>query len=143
MSAPFVGGCACGALRYRCTAEPYVSYARHCTECRKRTGSAYGVSLQVPAEAVTIEAGTPKRRARTADSGNTINSSFCAACGTTIMSENEARPHIRVIFAGTLDDPSWVPILADIFTDSAMPWVHLDADVERFPRMPDFSKYFG
>ena len=53
-----------------------------------------------------------------------------------------ARPHVRVIFAGTLDDPSWVPIKANIWTRSALPWVHLDPDIERFEMLPDFAKYF-
>ncbi len=141
MAAPFSGGCACGALRYTCASEPYVSYACHCTECQKRTGGAFGTSVMVPADGVTLE-GTPKEHHRTADSGNTITCLFCGACGTTVMAVNSARTHVRVIFAGTLDDPSWVPMLANIWTGSAMPWVSLSPEIENFPAAPDFRKYF-
>lgn len=143
MPAPFSGGCACGAVRYRCAAEPYVSYLCHCTECRKRTGSAYGVSLQVPAEGVAVETGTLKSRTRTADSGNELTMRFCGDCGTTLFGDNAARPHVRVIFGGTLDDPSWVPVMANIWTDSALPWVRMEAGVETFPKAPDFARYYA
>ena len=76
MPVPFSGGCACGAVRYTCTAEPYVSYLCHCTECQKRTGSAFGISVQVPAEGVTIEQGTLVSRTRIADSGNELTMRF-------------------------------------------------------------------
>ena len=98
MPTPFSGGCLCGAIRYTCTAEPYVSYACHCTACQKRTASAFGTS--------------------------------------------EARKHITVVYAGTLDDPSWVPIMANIWADSALPWVPMAPDIERFGKAPDFSKYY-
>lgn len=39
--APYSGGCLCGALRYRVTAEPLTLYACHCTDCQRRTGTAF------------------------------------------------------------------------------------------------------
>lgn len=142
MPVPFSGGCACGAIRYSCTAEPFVSYACHCTACRKRTSGPFGISLQVPAEGVTIEQGTPKIHERTADSGNPITVHFCGDCGTSLFGGSPRRTHITVLFAGALDDPSWVPIQANIWTDSALPWVDLDS-AERFPKAPDFAKYYA
>jgi hypothetical protein len=38
--------------------------------------------------------------------------------------------------AGTLDDASWVKPGMEIFCDSAQPWVNLDGDRQRFPKMP-------
>lgn len=143
MTAPFSGGCACGAIRYTVTAEPYVSYACHCTECQKRTTSAFGISLQVPTESINREKGTPKQRTRKADSGNDLTIHFCGDCGASLFSTSEARPHITVVYGGALDDPAWVPIMANIWTDSALPWVHLDPDTERFPKAPDFSAYYA
>lgn len=143
MTAPYSGGCACGAIRYTVTAEPFVSYACHCTECQKRTASAFGVSLQVPAESVTVEKGTAKTYRRMGDTGNPLEIHFCGDCSSSLFSKPEAWPHLTVVYAGTLDDPSWVPIKANIWTDSALPWVHMEPGTERFPRAPDFSKYFA
>jgi hypothetical protein len=142
MTTPFSGGCACGATRYSCSAEPIVSYVCHCADCQKRTGSAFGVSVQVPADAVIVEQGEPGERQRTAASGNAVSSLFCPQCGTTVMSFSHARSNIRVIAAGTLDHPSWVPIMAHIWTGSAVPWFPFPPEIENSPAAPDFSRYY-
>ncbi len=143
MPTPFSGGCSCGAIRYTCTAEPYVSYVCHCTACQKRTASAFGISLQVPADGLTIDKGTPKTRIRIADSGNELTQHFCGDCGSSLFGTSAARKHITVVYAGTLDDPSWVPIMANIWADSALPWVPMAPETERFAQAPDFSKYYA
>ena len=33
MAVPFTGGCACGAIRYECTAEPLYMGNCHCRDC--------------------------------------------------------------------------------------------------------------
>jgi len=142
MSTSFSGGCACGATRYTCSAKPIVSYACHCTDCQKRTGSAFGVSVQVPADSVILEQGDPRERQRTGASGNIVSSLFCPDCGTTVMSFSHARTNIRVIAAGTLDDPSWVPIMAHIWTGSAMKWFPMSPEIDNFPAAPNFAKYY-
>ena len=47
MSAPYLGRCFCGDIRYRVTQEPITYYLCHCTECQQRTGSAFALSLWV------------------------------------------------------------------------------------------------
>ncbi|MCZ6859590.1 MAG: GFA family protein [Alphaproteobacteria bacterium] len=143
MPVPFSGGCSCGAIRYTCTEEPFVSYLCHCTECQKRTGSAFGISVLVPPKSFRLDKGTPKTRERIADSGNVITFHFCGDCGTNVFADNSARAHAMGLFGGTLDDPDWLPIQANIWTDSALGWVQMDETVERFAKVPDFSKYFA
>ena len=67
MPTPYTGGCGCGAIRYRVTAEPLISYLCHCTECQRRTSSAFGLNMQIPAESLVIEQGKPTSRTRIAD----------------------------------------------------------------------------
>ena len=38
MNNPYTGGCACGAIRYECNAEPMFSWICHCRECQRATG---------------------------------------------------------------------------------------------------------
>ena len=52
------------------------------------------------------------------------------------MDEAEAMPGMVMILTGTLDDPSWVNPQMEIFCDSAQPWVKLEGDQRRFPKMP-------
>jgi len=41
-----------------------------------------------------------------------------------------------IIRAGTLDDTSWLQPAMEIYCDTAQPWVHGDAQRQRFPGMP-------
>ena len=143
MLVPFSGGCQCGASRYTVREEPFVSYLCHCTACQKRTGSAFGVSVQVPSSGFSLDKGAPKTHSRIADSGNELTMSFCGDCGTTLFGNNNARPQVTVAFGGALDDPSWVPIQAHIWTDSALEWMAMDPGTEQFGGAPDFAKYYA
>ena len=44
MAPPYTGRCFCEAVKYRITDEPLTFYACHCTDCQKRSGSAFGLS---------------------------------------------------------------------------------------------------
>ena len=44
MAPPCTGRCFCEAVQYRITEEPLTFYACHCTDCQKRSGSAFGLS---------------------------------------------------------------------------------------------------
>jgi hypothetical protein len=50
-----IAHCCCGALRAEATGEPAFLGARHCTECQRRTGSAFGVGTYFPKEQVRAE----------------------------------------------------------------------------------------
>lgn len=130
------GGCSCGAIRYRFEGDPIVVYACHCTECRRRSASAYGYSVRVPTSGYTLEKGEPKTYTRIAESGTEVSTWFCGDCGTTILSFAEARPTLRVIMGGSLDDTSEVPIEANIWTRSALDWVHIDPDLGGYEQAP-------
>ncbi len=41
MKVPFTGGCLCGTIRYKCSAEPIVMGNCHCRDCQGGTGSAF------------------------------------------------------------------------------------------------------
>ena len=48
--------------------------------------------------------GTDSTFARTADSGNPMKSYACEKCSTIMWVRSEAKPHIRMIRSGTIDD---------------------------------------
>jgi hypothetical protein len=134
MRTPFTGGCLCGAIRYRCTAEPERVYYCHCADCRRGNGSAFHVGLVVTQESFEITQGAPKSWSKTADSGRTITRQFCADCGTPMVIRVEATPATVYVKAGSLDDPSEVEPSMEIWTDSRVPWAEPGPGIERFKR---------
>jgi hypothetical protein len=129
---PVTGGCACGAVRYELTAEPRSIYACHCRDCPKETGGPYSIGILCwrrdfvlangAADAVTFH--------KTAESGRVVVQHLCATCFTRVWHDPAGDPSIVVIRAATLDDPSWVEPVIQIWTGSKLAFVQLD---ERLP----------
>jgi len=114
------GGCLCGAIRFRTTAAPVRALACHCTTCKQRTGSAYGVGVYFQDEAVEWLQGTRSTYELHSDtSGRWIRNEFCPSCGTTVSWTLEMRPGLRAIAGGSFDDPTWYRIEAHIWARSA------------------------
>ena len=53
------GGCLCGAVRYRVTAEPLHATHCHCSMCRRASGAAFLTFATFPASALTWTEGEP------------------------------------------------------------------------------------
>lgn len=132
---PFTGGCACGAIRYECRAEPLFMGNCHCRERQWVSGGGHTSSLMVPVAAVTIS-GEVKYYERTADSGNTVGKGFCPECGTPLFTRPAILADKMGIRVGSLDDPSWFRPSANIWTSSAQPWDRGDPDLPSYPKMP-------
>jgi hypothetical protein len=103
--APYLGQCLCGAVRYRVHREPLAVYACHCTDCQRRTGSAFAMSMIVRPEDLELVAGeTTSYLARLPD-GRTKSGQMCLACGTRLWGTPVKHPEIRIVQPGTLDQP--------------------------------------
>ena len=135
MSVPFSGGCACGAIRYTCSAEPLRSVNCHCRDCQRATGSAYYPEVLVPKEAVTLTKGEPRYYEVKADSGTMLGRGFCAECGSPVMIIIGDLPFCSIA-VGSLDDPSWYRPDMDIFVSRAHSWDCMNPDVPQFSEMP-------
>ena len=143
LSRSFEGGCLCDRLRYRCSAAPFVAYTCHCRACQKVTSSAFATCIQLPAESVTLIAGRPRRIERVADSGNRLSNFFCPDCGSTLYIQNHARPRIKTVYVGTLDDPQAVDVAAHIWTSRALPWLSLPSGHEQFSEAGDWRRHYA
>ena len=133
---PKEGGCCCGAIRYSVSAEPITCYACHCTDCQTQSGSAFALSMVVPAPAITLLQGEPARY-RTEKGEGYIDQHFCADCGTRLWGTATQMPEIAVIKTGTLQDASWVRPVAHVWTRSAQPWLVFDDDLPTYETQPD------
>ncbi len=143
MTISYTGGCQCGQIRYKIQAEPLTIYACHCTECQRQSGSAFGMSMAVPREAVTILQGKPKGWRRASESGREVICFFCSECGTRLFHDPVSKPKIINIKPGTLDDTSWLRIAGNTWTRSAQTWINHSEQVlnyEKQPTQEEFSR---
>ena len=143
MRAPYSGGCQCGQVRYEIQAEPLTLYVCHCKECQKQSSSAFGMSMPVPREAVTVIKGQPKQWKRISDNGREVSCSFCGNCGTRLFHHPARNNKITNIKPGTLDDTSWLKPVGNIWTRSAQPWLLQDEGILNYEAQPDdFTQLF-
>jgi hypothetical protein len=129
-----IGGCLCGQVRYRITAEPMVSRICWCRDCQ-RISSNGTVNLLVPSASIEVS-GAVSAHTRSADSGNEVTRRFCPQCGSQLFSNSSGRPLLTVVRVGTLDDPSSVRPSANIWSSSAPAWACLDPALERIEGQP-------
>ena len=141
MPTPFTGGCACGAIRYACSAEPLFMGKCHCRDCQRASGSAFNATLAVPASALTITKGEPKYYTVTAESGNALSRGFCPECGSPLFGKPAEQADLIGIKAASLDDPSWFRPVLDIWTASAHPWDYMNPDLPKFEKQPTAEQF--
>jgi len=137
MKVPFTGGCACGAIRYECTAEPIMMLKYHCRDCRHITGAGFAAAVLLSAKAFRFTKGDLTYHFTTSLAGGEHRRGFCGNCGSRISGAEKHNEPLGVIgiLAGSLDDPSWFRPQMDIFTSEAQPWDQMD------PAIPKYEKY--
>jgi hypothetical protein len=139
MPVPFSGGCACGAVRYECSAEPIVSLNCHCRDCQRAGGSAFAAILIVSASDFSLAQGEPTYHDVTADSGNTMSRGFCRQCGSPVVIKHQRitpGPEVVILHAASLDDPSWFLPTMDIYTSRAQPRDVMNPALPKFEEEP-------
>lgn len=131
---PLLGGCQCGAVRYRIMDAPVVFYLCHCSACQRHTSSAFGESLRIRAAALELK-GPVKQVTWRADSGNQRNGGFCAECGVRLVHYSGSE-HANVK-AGTLDDASWLIPAGHIWIRSRQAFIAFAAGELAYDREPE------
>ncbi|CAN5356244.1 GFA family protein [soil metagenome] len=132
------GGCACGAVRYRLTADPMFVHCCHCTSCQTETGSAFVINALIESSAVETLSGAPEPVMTPSQSGKGQQVWRCPQCRVALWSNyGGADDRLRFVRAGTLDAPADFPPDVHIFTRSKLPWVGLPAEV------PTFEAYYS
>ena len=90
MSAEFTGGCACGAIRYKCNADPIVMFNCHCRDCQRASGRPYTAVVYFPAKALKIK-GTPRYYDTPSETGGHNKRAFCPECGSRLSVASATR----------------------------------------------------
>jgi hypothetical protein len=129
------GGCLCGAVHYRATADPIrLSIATvdcHCGMCRRTSGAAFPTFVHFAGARFTWTEGEPTRYRSSSDAERGI----CARCGST-LTEHEAVLDDRVQVAlGSLDHSERVTPDDHVWTEGQLGWLRIEDGLLRHPRI--------
>ena len=131
MKLPLTGGCACGAIRYECRAEPFGMFYCHCRDCQQAGGGAYSATVLLPTSDFQILQGEAKYFSTPSLMGGGHTRGFCPECGSRLFGAvQEGRPFIGVL-ASSLDDPSIFQPTCHIFVADAQPWHGMEDGLPR------------
>jgi hypothetical protein len=132
---PFSGGCACGAIRYKSTAEPLLMLHCHCRDCQRSSGGPFSSFVIVPKDTFELRQGALHFHNSPSERGGETHRGFCPDCGSPIAVRNDFNPDIVAIRTASLDDPRWFNLQMDVWTSDAHPWDPMN------PALPKFEKY--
>lgn len=129
------GQCLCGAVQYKCFAEPVLSGNCHCRDCQRASGGAYAPTFFVQEQAISIR-GEVKYYESIGGSGGKVLRGFCPNCGSQLFGKPGAMPGLVAVRAGSLDDTSQYHPQVDIFVSRAAVWDCISPAANAFPEMP-------
>lgn len=123
------GSCLCGAVAYEVT--PYDMKIGHCScrTCRKAHAAPFAATARVPRTHFKFTAGEDKLRAFESSPGRLRR--FCSLCGSHVVAERPADPHV-VLRVATLDDDPGARPLVHIWRSHEVPWCAYDGDIKDF-----------
>ena len=128
------GGCACGAIRYELTAEPFDAGYCHCRICQLTSGSPVMAFATVARPDLVLRRGESATRL-SSDFGERW---FCRVCGTPIAMLVTHQPGTIDFTIATLDDPGAVAPGFHIWTQSRIDWFETADHLDRHRRFrPD------
>ena len=134
--ADFEGGCLCGRVRYRATAEPLRATHCHCSQCRRASGAPFLTWVAFPAGSFAITKGAPGRYHASGKAERT----FCPDCGSQLTFRHVDSTHQVDVTAGSLDDAEAVRPVDHIWISAQLGWLRIDDGLPRYPGERDGSE---
>jgi hypothetical protein len=127
--------CACGQASITVNAQPTMHGVCHCTNCQRRTGSAFGISAYFDKTAVVATTGETKVYAfHHAAQNHDQTRHFCVACGTTLFWFQAAAPESIGIAGGCFADEHLPEPTFSVTDRKRLPWVSIPASWKVSPQ---------
>ena len=132
------GGCACGAVRYRLTSEPFDCGWCHCRTCQLVSGAPAMVFASVPAGDLVWTQGADKVKSLQIVAAS-ATAAICGDCGTPFLMQVDHQPETVDFSVATLDDPDAVtPGLPHLLERAGCAWFETADDLPRHAKFrPD------
>jgi len=118
------GSCHCGSVRFEAEIDPKRVGICHCQDCQVFSGSAFRVSVMVPAEDFRLLEGQPSTYEKTAESGTKRHLVFCERCGTHLYGATpNGEAGVYSVRVGVLSQRAQLRPMAQIWCRSELPWL--------------------
>ena len=114
-----LGGCLCGAVRYRVSGAPSNSMICHCQTCRRAAGAPLVAWVTFFTRDFVLTKGQPG----SFRSSESVRRTFCPACGTPLTYEHADSPKSVDITTCSLDDPQAFPPTHHSWLSHDLAWV--------------------
>lgn len=112
--------------------EDYVyAHLCHCDACKKRTGSAYGISVVVENRQVIEFRGETRIFTLVAESGKEVDYEFCPHCAATVRWHVAALKERQILAGGAFDDPRPFDVAGEMYAGMAIPWARIGCEIVR------------
>lgn len=131
----YTGRCACGAVTLAISGDPIATRQCWCRQCQQIAAGGPTHNAIFKSEDVAVT-GFLASSAWPAASGNTLTFSFCPGCGTQVYGQSSARPHLKTVRFGVIDEPHGLKPEVAIWTDDAPAWAVIDPALEQWPQQP-------
>lgn len=118
-----VARCLCGASTIKVQGDPKFTAVCSCTNCQRRTGSAFGMSAYFPDSAILETKGTWREYHEKNESGNKITSTFCERCGSTVYWKAQFIQDHTGVAVGCFTDPEFPEPTVAVWNRSKFHWV--------------------
>jgi hypothetical protein len=126
------GGCLCGAVRFEVDGPLRDVVLCHCVECRRWHGHASAFT-SAPRGALRFVEERGLRWVDSPDSDARARRGFCGECGSSLFWDAPDRATISIA-AGTLDEPTGLKTIAQIYTADAGDYYEVDPGLRSFER---------
>lgn len=122
------GSCLCKNISYHTIGQPFCTEYCHCKTCQKSVGSVVVTWMDFKSEQVSWTNKQPQEY----QSSQHVFRGFCPQCGTSITFRDERHPEYITISIATLDNAELFKPTQHIFTESAVSWLDIDDDCQRY-----------
>ena len=131
----YTGGCLCGSVTLTIASEPIGTRQCWCRQCQRIAAGGPTHNAIFTAEDVVLT-GQLASASWSAASGNRLTFYFCPSCGTQIYAQSSARPNLKTVRLGAIDEPHGLKPQVIIWTDDAPDWARFDPGLPQYPGQP-------
>ena len=133
------GACHCGRVSFSALIDPSKVMICHCKDCQVLSGAPLRAVVVAPIETFELQ-GQTKQYVKVAESGNRRAQVFCPECATPLYATAPENATSVVIRLGCVKQRAQLVPSAQIWQDSALPWLPRLPEIPGSPKQQAFLK---